>query len=422
MKDGEDKPKLRWPLDLQPLEHQGERLVVIRDRSGISEQSAVVPAALMSIVSNFDGNQTLNQIANGLARYGVTLDMLRRIAADLDSYYLLENDRSRARWAEICRAYADLPIRPAAFAGGVYAADTSELKRELDGYISRAERPSAERIARAGKMVAMTSPHIDYRRGWHAYATGAAALEKCPEPEIIFLIGTSHQASRGIFHLTRKGFETPLGRLESAPDVIEDLSKLFGQSRSFNEEILHRSEHSLELQVPFLQRRFNGAGGKKAPLVVPILVGSFHSYLVQRKYPDEHGEARDFIGAWTEILKNLQASGRKVLVFGGIDLAHVGQHFGDSERVSDSKLPHIESRDKELLDAVLAADERRLFDHIAEDLDARRICGFPTMFTMLSALKRSGTNLVGDLIEYRQAADPTNDCVVTFASAYWSGV
>ena len=44
------------------------------------------------------------------------------------------------------------------------------------------------------------------------------------------------------------------------------------------------------------------------------------------------------------------------------------------------------------------------------------------MYTTLSALKKSGMNLRGELIEYRQAVEPASDCIVTFASAYWSAV
>ncbi len=418
---GDHKPKLRWPLDLQMIEHQGQKFVIIRDRGGIAEQPAVIPAPLMAIVSKFDGENSIDRIASEMAGHGVTPDFVSKLAAELDSFFFLENERSGSRWREIKKAYSELDIRPAAFAGAVYAADPKELKKELDGYAARAAAISAEQLAHAKKMVAMTMPHIDYRRGWHAYATGSAALSECPAPDIIFLIGTSHQASRGVFHLSRKGFETPFGRLESAPDVIEDLAKLFGQERSFGEEILHRGEHSLELQVPFLQRRFHAdLDQHKKPRVVPILVGSFQRYIQRGEYPDQAGEAADFIGAWTTVLRDLASSGSKVLVFGGIDLAHVGRHFGDAQRVSDSQLPLIEARDRQLLEAVLAADEKKLFDHIAEDSDARRICGFPTMYTMLSVLKKAGQSLRGDLIEYRQAVDPASDCIVSFASAYWS--
>lgn len=416
------KPKLRWPLELQPVEQDGSQWIVIRDRSGITEQPAVVPAPLMAIISRFDGINSAAVIAAELAKFGVTPEFVLKVAAELDGHLLLDNEKSQNRWLEIQRAYGGLEIRPAAFAGAVYSGEPKDLKRELDGYAAKAAPVPAEKLSRAKRMAAIASPHIDYRRGWHAYATAAAALSHCPAPEIIFLIGTSHQASRGIFHLTRKGFETPLGRLNPALEVIEDLAKVFGPERSFQEEILHRSEHSLELQVPFLQRRFCMSRPEHQPLVVPILVGSFHSYLESGLQPDENGEARDFIGAWTEVLRTLETSGRKTLIYAGIDLAHVGLHFGDSERVAGLRQELIDARDRELISAVLAADEKRLFAHIAEDLDARRICGFPTLYTMLSAVKKSGKNLQGDLIEYRQAADPQNDCVVTFASAYWSAI
>jgi hypothetical protein len=60
-----------------------------------------------------------------------------------------------------------------------------------------------------------------------------------------------------------------------------------------------------------------------------------------------------------------------------------------------------------------------LFRHISRDLDARKICGFPSMYTMLCALKKAKITSHGKLIDYRQAIDRSQECMVTFASAYW---
>ena len=106
-------------------------------------------------------------------------------------------------------------------------------------------------------------------------------------------------------------------------------------------------------------------------------------------------------------------------MYNGVDLAHIGQFFGDTERMAPDKLPAIEERDRKLLDAVLIGDERQLFAHMAEDTDRRRVCGFPSLWTSLAAFRAAGQQLRGALVDYRQAADPTNDCTVTFASAFW---
>ena len=111
-----------------------------------------------------------------------------------------------------------------------------------------------------------------------------------------------------------------------------------------------------------------------------------------------------------------------MLFYGGVDLAHVGVHFGDQSRVSDSRLPEIARRDQQLLDAIMTGDEEALFEHMAEDLDARRICGFPSIYTMLAALRASGIRVQGHQLDYRQAVEPSNDCVVTFASGCWSAI
>ena len=188
-------------------------------------------------------------------------------------------------------------------------------------------------------------------------------------------------------------------------------------ARARRDEILHRREHSLELQLPFLLHRF---GRERMPRIVPILVGSFHQYFYENRAPIEDAEILDFVATLADELKALTDSGQRALFYAGVDLAHVGLHFGDTARISDSGLPHIEARDRQLLDSILDGDEQRLFEHMAEDRDSRRICGYPSMYTMFAAMRRAGWVLRGQCLDYRQAVDPKSDCIVTFASACWS--
>ncbi|MCC6953170.1 MAG: AmmeMemoRadiSam system protein B, partial [Deltaproteobacteria bacterium] len=214
----------------------------------------------------------------------------------------------------------------------------------------------------------------------------------------------------------RKHFETPLGTFPPATETIDRIAAAYGTDRAFGEEILHRSEHSLELQLPLLAHRYAGA----LPEIVPILVGSFHHHLETRTSPRAGGEIDDFIGILASTLRELRDAGQQVLLYGGVDLAHVGKFFGDTERMSDTQLPSIEYRDRQLLEAIFSGDGEALFEHMAEDTDRRRICGFPSIYTMLHALADAGQPVRGELLEYHQAVDPTSDCTVTFATAYWS--
>jgi hypothetical protein len=78
-------------------------------------------------------------------------------------------------------------------------------------------------------------------------------------------------------------------------------------------------------------------------------------------------------------------------------------------------MERIAARDQEYLAAIERGDKRALFDHIASDNDARRICGFPTMYLVLDVLARVGARWSGSLVRYDQAVDYQSDCAVTFA-------
>lgn len=411
-----DRPKLRWPLDTERTVHNGQQVLVLTDAERIAEYPAIIPMALVQIVARLDGETQLSRILLEFSEQGLTAELLLALIDQLDQLLFLDNPVAKAKWTAARNAFASTLIRPPALAGLVYPSEEADLHATLERFIADAERKAPASLA-GENIVAMISPHIDFRRGWQGYASAYSILEHTPKPDIIFLIGTSHRPSSGIYHLTNKGFAAPNGILPAAEDAILSLATSFGIDRAFIEQHLHQREHSLELQVPWLLHFY---GQEAPPAIVPILVGSFHELLQQGKRPSEYGESRDFIAACAELLRSLRESGKRVLFYGGVDLAHVGLHFGDQFRVSDSFLPEIALRDQQLLDAIMRGDEDALFEHVAEDLDARRICGFPSIYTMLAALRASGVRIKGHQIDYRQAVEPKNDCVVTFASGCWT--
>jgi predicted class III extradiol MEMO1 family dioxygenase len=96
-------------------------------------------------------------------------------------------------------------------------------------------------------------------------------------------------------------------------------------------------------------------------------------------------------------------------------MAHVGRSFGDEGALSPERMREIGYRDQQYLRAIEECNHKALFDHIAEDQDARRICGFPTMHLVLDVLSRLGGKTEVDVVAYDQAVDYPSDCAVTFA-------
>jgi len=407
-------PKLRWPLNIEHIASQGRELSVIRDPLGLCSEPIVLERIALPILARFDGKHSIEAIAAEGVSVGLTTEIVEQLAEQLDSFFLLESERSAAKEQQLLTDYRKAESRPAAHAGLVYGNSSESLAAELEDYLSRA---SAYRLSteEASQLISVMSPHIDYRRGWKTYGGVYNALQDVPAPTTVILLGTSHQPGKHLFQLTDKSFDTPLGRFKVAEQALELLGKRCGRDFLFQDELLHLQEHSLELQLPFLAHLYTG----QLPKIVPILIGSFHEFIVKGAQPTAIPVVADFVAALAEAIKQLQQAGERVMLIASVDLSHVGQFFGDAERVSDAGLQLIEARDRLLLETLVRADEAALFEHIAEDADARRVCGYPSLYTMFAAKKQAGMRLGGRLLEYRQAVTSENDCIVSFAGATW---
>src|SRR5262249_20062057 len=94
------------------------------------------------------------------------------------------------------------------------------------------------------------------------------------------------------------------------------------------------------------------------------------------------------------------------------DLAHIGPKFGDPLPVGDSLLTQSRSQDMALIKAMDAANMAEYFRIVADEADARRICGLPPTFTLLEAIRPKS----GKLLHYGRYVHPHGHESVSFAS------
>ena len=398
-------PKLRWPIDLRIERVEQQEILLVTCPLGISPQPLGLVAAVAPIVSEFEGRLSVDEITAKFAQYGVQRKLITELVAMLDTALFLESPRYFEAERRLRDDFAKSSTRPAALAGLSYPADRVTLEKEIDAWLSHGTTP----LAQPGRsMIGLMAPHIDYRRGGLCYGKTYTSL-RSERHDLYILIGTAHQYSRHLFHLSAKDFASPLGTLPCDQLFVGKLAGLYGAERSFADEILHRREHSLELQAPFLRRL------KDQPRIVPILVGGFHQMVSAHRLPSEFEVYESFVGGLAECLKERLQNGERICFLSGVDMAHVGRHFGDTTALNAAFMEQIAERDHQYLDCINRHDKRGLFEHIALDNDARRICGFPTMYTVLDCLERLGLRYETELIDYRQAVDYTTDCAVTFA-------
>jgi MEMO1 family protein len=411
--DSAFRPRLRSPLEVR-LEtfhdRAGEavRALLLRCPLGIQPEPLLLVPETAPLLSCFTGSLSVEEIAGRFKSSGVTSSLVIQLVDLLEHHLFLEGARFSRAAKDAREAYRLSDVRPPALTGLLYPSDAADLTTFVEGLLI----PSCTLQPRTGQLLALVSPHIDYRRGGSTYGEAYSRLVS-ETPDLFLLLGTAHQYSPHLFHLSAKRFQTPLGDFPCDRDFVQQLAARYGAERSFEDEILHKREHSIELQLPFLKY----LTCDRMPSQVPILVGGFHRYLVEARYPEEFEEYESFVGALSELCRNRLTAGTKLCVIAGVDMAHVGGSFGDPFTLTPELMETVGHRDLAYLDALRSGNKRKLYDHIAEDGDARKICGFPSLYLMMDLFDRLDLRYRTEIFDYRQAVDYERQCAVTFAAA-----
>ncbi|MDZ7636383.1 MAG: AmmeMemoRadiSam system protein B [Bacteroidales bacterium] len=153
--------------------------------------------------------------------------------------------------------------RQPAVAGSFYPSGSDRLRSDVAGYFATADGPLPGAMVRA-----LIVPHAGYVYSGSTAAAGFAAVPADALYDNIFLIGVSHRyAFEGAAVFASGNLVTPMGTLVVNRELGE---KLKATNKWFIEkDEAHGPEHSLEVQLPFIQYHF-----KKPPAVIPILIGT----------------------------------------------------------------------------------------------------------------------------------------------------
>jgi hypothetical protein len=260
-------------------------------------------------------------------------------------------------------------IRPAAVAGTFYPGNQVELAHEVLGMLEQArEAPLAPGIPKG-----LIVPHAGYIYSGPVAANAYALLR--PATGIVkrvVLLGPCHRvAVRGLALPAATAFETPLGRIEIDAEAV---ARLGGLAQVGANAATHAHEHSLEVQLPFLQQVL------KEFKLVPLVVGAASA--------DEVAAVLDAL--W---------GGPETLIVISSDLSHY--HPYDQARALDGR-------------TVQAIKDFRI------DIDHQQACGATPVAGFLVAAKKRG--LHAELLDLRNSGDTAGgrDRVVGYASfAFW---
>jgi MEMO1 family protein len=402
-------PKLR-PLILVPISDGQREILVVQDPLGVVPGQPVLGVESLALLQLFDGATSLTDITAAVMRESKDLrvsNMIREFVSKIDQLMMLDSPRFHRAWREMRDAYHPLEIRQAMFEGRSYPADPEGLTKFLDEHYAAAG--GSEAPARAQAPRALLAPHLDPRRAGKVMAAAYRELDPAladREPLRIVVFGTGHTMFGDLFALTRKHFETPLGRVDCDVEFVDAVAGRLGNS-AYEAEITHRDEHSIEFQVVYLKHRF---GGRRVT-IVPILCGGFHALLDSGRTPRELPEFEAMIEAVRDVERE---RGGHTLYVAGIDLSHIGPRFGDPA-VDDRVRTETEAVDRAALEAARRGDADGWFQAIAAQDDATRICGFAPTYAMLRCASPAAE---GRLVQYERSDEPDSS-FVSVAAMIW---
>lgn len=401
----EERPKLRT-IDIVPVQFDGRPHLLLRDPLQLSDKMLVVPAQAGLLLALLDGTRTLREIQVDLMRLTgelVMSDQIEGLLEQLDECLLLENERFREALAAAIEDYRKSPFRPPSLAGSAYPSDPSSLRSMLDSFFEPPRgpgRPTGQKHSQPLK--AVVAPHIDLRRGGVTYAWAYKDLAEAPPPSLFVILGIAHYPMENLFAATTKDFVTPLGRAQTDVNFVKTLNERCGFDL-LADEFVHRYEHSVELQVVWLQHLF---GEVK---IVPVVCAGFEHLIELGESPMSLVQVREFVEALQSALKEWD---EPITVIASVDLSHVGLRFGDRHPITPSVLRWLESEDRLFLEKVADGDEEGMFSLIRSDRNSRRVDAYPAIYVMLKAL--GGAK--GEIKHYDQSVEGRNESVVTFGA------
>lgn len=391
----DEKPRVRW-LQPQLLELQGQTWIGLRDPAGIQQDTLLLSPLGYRLTQLMNGLlQRPEIVEQARQRWGieVTGDQLDQLIDSLDERLILDNGSSR-------QYLERLPARPAAHAGGAYPDQPQPLRDFLDELLGPAP-PVSDRGW------AYLIPHIDLQRGAESYADAWNHLRgRVEQFDLFVILGISHAYSENPFILTRKDFETPLGRLSTDQELVNSLAAGLPFD-PFLDEFNHLGEHSIEFQAVFLQHLC-----PHPVKILPVLCGSFQECLTRPSWPEEDPQVAAFFAQLRKILKDRP----RTCWLASVDLAHVGQRF-DGPALNEESLAQLEQQDRETLHQATQGDPRAFLKTLQADMGQRNYCGTSAIYTLLEVMQPGP----GQLLRYQQCNEEHLTSTVTVASVVYPG-
>ncbi|NIM02793.1 AmmeMemoRadiSam system protein B [bacterium] len=264
----------------------------------------------------------------------------------------------------VAEAY-ESKVRRARWSGPFYDDSPKALRNTVEGFFKNVNQ---EKLS--GKLIALVSPHAGYIYSGQVAAYAYRQL-KGENFDTVILLGPSHHVPvRGASVYAQGWWKTPLAKVKVDSELAEEI--ISKHALFYSDEKAHKDEHSLEVQLPFLQATL------KDFKIVPIVVND---------------SSQEFCQLLADAIVGSKGN-KKILIVASTDMSHY----------------HTYGRAC-LMDGVAISDlENFNLDGLRRDLGSRKteLCGGAAVFTSVLAAKALGADRI-KLLKYANSGDVTGD-------------
>lgn len=355
-------------------------------------QQLVVPPQALPVIAQFQGERTVAEVAE---QFKIPADQLENLVMALETHYLLWGPSYLAQEAIKAEEIDGTGLLPkgAAFMLG---ADAGAVGRQLDAWLAEVEDPELPAPPQA-----LVVPHLDYHRGWPLYATGYRAWQGADPPDRVVVLGTNHHGIGDGVVGTRWRWTSPLGSSVADTPLQELMDERLGDGL-LADQLDHVPEHSIALQLPWIQRVFGEV--PVSGFLVPNPLQPMISDDGKRVSIDQ------FVTGLRDVLQELGGTTRLVA---SSDLSHVGPQFGEPDPLDDARREEVEQHDREALSIYLSGDDGRFVEFMRNLGNPSNWCSIGNMSALLGLVHDEPEI---ELLEYRQAFDESNHWMVSASS------
>jgi AmmeMemoRadiSam system protein B len=266
-------------------------------------------------------------------------------------------------------------VRRPTQAGTFYEGTAESLKRQIENCFLHELGPGKiPEVVKAGPrhVLGLVCPHAGYMYSGPVAAHAYYKLASDSKPDVAVIFGPNHKGYGSALAVMNEGsWHTPLGDIEVDSDIADQIAH---ESRIVDvDESAHRFEHSIEVQLPFLQYLY-GSSFK----IVPIC------FLMQ-----DLSSAREVGKATAKVL-----AGKNAVIIASSDMTHY-----ESQQSASRK-------DRLVLEAVEVMDETKLYSII--ETQGMTVCGYGPIIALITAAKNLGAK-EAKLLCYKTSGDVIGD-------------